>query len=90
MVSAATPARHRAHCSIQFPWLIIFALGSGRGVYAFPQARETCVGLHLKVREHLPIASFDLGKTFIGSHKHCPDKLARSARRRTRRGTQLR
>jgi hypothetical protein len=71
----SSPARRRAHCSIQFRWLIIFALGSGRGVYACPQARKTCVGLHLKVREHLPIASFDLGKTFIGSRKHCPDKL---------------
>jgi len=61
--------------SIQFRWLIIFALGPVRGVDTRLQARETCVCLRSKVREHLPVASLDLGKTLIGSRKHSRDKL---------------
>jgi hypothetical protein len=61
--------------SIQFRWLIIFALGSGRSVDGCPQSREACIRLRLQISEHLPIASLDLGKTFIGSRKHSPDKL---------------
>jgi hypothetical protein len=61
--------------SIQLRWLIIFALGPVRGVDACPQARETCVGLRSKVREHLPIASLNLGENFICSRKHSPGNL---------------
>jgi hypothetical protein len=61
--------------SIQFRWLIILALGPRRGVDACPQARETCVGLRSKVREHLPIASLDLGENFIDLREHSLDKL---------------
>ena len=61
--------------SIQFRWLIILALGSRRSVDGCPQSREACIRLRLQISEHLPIASLDLGKTFIGSRKHSPDKL---------------
>jgi hypothetical protein len=77
--AAAPPARRRApllvSLSIQFRGLIIFALDPGRRVDARPQARETCVGLRLKVREHLFIVSLDLSENFIGSRKHSPNKL---------------
>jgi hypothetical protein len=56
--------------SIQFRRLIILARRPGRGVDARPQAGETCVGLRLKIGEHLPIVSFQLSKNFIGSRKH--------------------
>jgi hypothetical protein len=39
------------------------------------QSREACIRLRPQISEHLPIASFDLGKTFIGSRKHSPNKL---------------
>jgi len=61
--------------SIQFRWLIIFALGPVRRVDARPQARETCIGLRLKVREHLLIVSFDLGENFIDPRKHSAENL---------------
>jgi hypothetical protein len=61
--------------SIQFRWVVIFALGPGRPVDARPQGRETCVGLRSKIGEHLPIASLDLGENFIDPRKHSPDNL---------------
>jgi hypothetical protein len=60
--------------SIQFGWVIIFALGPGHGVDACPQARESCVGLRSKVREYLPIGSLDLDKNFIDLRKHSLDE----------------
>ena len=33
----------------------------------------------LKIREHLPIASFELGENFIDARKHSPDNLDRFA-----------
>jgi hypothetical protein len=75
MDSAAQPARRRAHCSIQFRWLIILALTPGHRVDARPQARETCVGLRLKLREHPPIASFELSENFMDPRKHSTDNL---------------
>jgi hypothetical protein len=61
--------------SIQFRWLIIFALGPRRRVDARPQSRKTCVGPRSKVREHLFIVSFDLGENFIDPRKHSADNL---------------
>jgi hypothetical protein len=75
MGSAAPPARRRAHCSIQFRGLLVFALDPGHRVDARLQARETCVGLRSKVREHLPIASPDLGENFMDPPKHSTDNL---------------
>jgi hypothetical protein len=61
--------------SIQFRWLIIFALGPRRRVDARLQSRETCVGPRLKVREHLLIVRVDLGENFIDPRKHSADNL---------------
>jgi hypothetical protein len=70
---------HRPRCSItpsiQIRWLIILALGSGGCVDACPQAREAFLGLRSKVREHLPIASFDVGENFIDPRKNSPHNL---------------
>ena len=65
--------------SIQFRWLIILALGPETCADACPQAREAFLGLRSKVREHLPIASIDLGKNFIDSRKHSLNNLDRFA-----------
>jgi hypothetical protein len=65
--------------SIQFRWPIILALGPRRCVDACPQAREACLGLRSKIREHLPIASFDLGENFSNSRKHSADNLVNLA-----------
>jgi hypothetical protein len=67
--------------SIQFRRLIILALGPGGCADACPQAREACLGLRSKFREHLPIASIDLGKNFIDSRKHSVDNLDRLLRK---------
>jgi hypothetical protein len=36
---------------------------------------EACIGLRLKLREHLPIASFELSENFMDPRKHSTDNL---------------
>ena len=64
--------------SIQFRWLIILALGSGRGVEACPQSREACIRLRLQISEHLPIRGFDFAKNFAKNLRHANRLLANS------------
>jgi hypothetical protein len=68
-----------AHCSIQFRWVIILALGSRGSVDGCPQSREACIRLRLQISEHLPITDFDFAKNFaknfIDSREHSFDKL---------------
>jgi hypothetical protein len=61
--------------SVQFRWLIVLAVSSGRCVDARLQARKAGVGLRSKIRKHLAVASFDLGENFIDARKHAPDNL---------------
>src|SRR6516165_2590139 len=61
--------------SVQFRWLVVLAVSSERCVDARLQARKAGVGLCLKIRKHLAVASFDRGENFIDARKHAPDNL---------------
>src|SRR5262245_2057015 len=61
--------------SVQFRWLIVLAVSSGRCVDGRLQARKAGVGLRSKTRKHLAVASFARGENFIDARKHAPDNL---------------
>jgi hypothetical protein len=44
-----------------------------------PQAREACLGLRSKSREHLLIAAIDFGENFIDSRKRFPNNFGHLA-----------
>src|SRR6516225_6086605 len=67
---------------VQFRWLVVLAVSSERCLDARLQARKAGVGLRLKIRKHLAVASFDRGENFIDvgenvidARKHAPDNL---------------